>query len=294
MVLACKLGKVAGFARASTGSLHGGIKRGRARHGLVGGRQENDLAVRRLGHGLHRLEVTDLHGGRRRQNVGCLAHELGGFDFRLGGNNLRLSQPLALGSHGQRLLQLLAENNVLDEHALHLDTPAGSNIFNNLANRLGQLLAALNDVLQNTSTDNVTQSGLGALNQSLADIGDAESGLMGADNMVVDDRGQVDGNIVLGHADLLGDLDDLDLDIDLDQAFAQRVNLHQAGVDCLVKSAKFGDETDVALINALVRVGAANAAGNGTDGADTGAKTVDCACVLVPKDGGWVGDRRKL
>lgn len=50
-------------------------------HGLIRSRQEDDLAVGRLGHGLHGLEVADLHGGGGAENIGGLTHELGGFDL---------------------------------------------------------------------------------------------------------------------------------------------------------------------------------------------------------------------
>lgn len=43
-------------------------------HSLVCRGKEDDLAVRRLGHGLHRLEVSDLHGRSRRKNIGSLGH----------------------------------------------------------------------------------------------------------------------------------------------------------------------------------------------------------------------------
>ena len=71
-VLGTALARLVG-GRASDGAAHV--------HGLVGGGQEDDLAVGRLGHGLHGLEVADLHGGRGAQNVGGLAHQLGGFDL---------------------------------------------------------------------------------------------------------------------------------------------------------------------------------------------------------------------
>ncbi len=213
---------------------------------------------------------------------GCVSHacwqkSLGGnTHLSLGRNDLGLADPLALGRHGERLLQLLAEDNVLDQHALDLDTPAGSDVLNNLANGLGDLLAALNDVLQDTGTDDVAQSGLRALNEGLADIGDAKGSLVGADNVVVDDGGQVDGDVVLGHADLLGDFHDLDLDVDLDQALAERVDLDQAGVDGLVEAAELGDKADIALADALVGVGADEEAGDSADRADAGAEGVDC------------------
>lgn len=53
--------------------------------GLRGARQEDDLGVGALGHGLHGLEVADLHGGCRREDIGGLAHELGALDLFPGG-----------------------------------------------------------------------------------------------------------------------------------------------------------------------------------------------------------------
>lgn len=41
--------------------------------------------------------------------------------------------------------------------------------------------------------------------------------------------------------------DYLDLDIHLDQSLAERVNLHQSGVDGAVEATKLGDQTDVTL-----------------------------------------------
>lgn len=52
-------------------------------HSLVGSRQEDDLAVGGLGHGLHSFEVTDLHGGSGAQDVGGLAHQLGRLDLKV-------------------------------------------------------------------------------------------------------------------------------------------------------------------------------------------------------------------
>lgn len=68
-------------------------------------------------------------------------------NLSLGGDDLAFTNTLALGGHGQRLLQLLAEDNVLDEHRLDLDTPASRDILDDLANALGDLLTALNDIL---------------------------------------------------------------------------------------------------------------------------------------------------
>lgn len=161
-------------------------------------------------------------------------------------------------------MQVLAENNILDEHALNLDTPASSNILNDFPNRLCNLFAALDHVLKDTGTNNVTKGGLGTFNKSLADVGDTKSGLMGRHNVIVDDGGQAQSNIVLGHANLLGHLCNLDLDVDLDEPFAEGVDLDQAGIDCLVETTELGDKTDLALVDVLVRVRADDAARNST------------------------------
>ncbi len=87
-------------------------------------RQEDDLAVRRLRHRLHGLEVADLHRGRGAQDVGGLAHQLGGLDLGAGGDDFGLADTFGLGGHGERVLQLGAEDDVLDQHGFDLDAPA--------------------------------------------------------------------------------------------------------------------------------------------------------------------------
>ncbi len=89
-----------------------------------GAGQEDDLGVGALGHGLHGLEVSDLHGGCAGQNVGRLSHELGGLHLGASGNDLGLSDTLGLRGHGEGVLQLVAEDDVLDEHTLDLYTPS--------------------------------------------------------------------------------------------------------------------------------------------------------------------------
>lgn len=196
---------------------------------------------------MHGLEVSDLHRRRRAQDIGGLAHELGGFDFGAGGDDLGLADTLRLGGHAEGVLELVAEDDVFDEHALDLDAPAGGNVFDDFADRLRDFFAALDDVLEDASADDVAEGGLRALDERLADVADAESGFMGRGDVVVDDGGQVQGDIVFGHADLLGDLDDLDLDVHLDELLGQGVDLDKTGVDSAVEAAELGDETDVAL-----------------------------------------------
>lgn len=233
-----------------TGLVDGGVEGRGAGHGLVGGGQEDDLGVGGLGHGLHGLEVADLHGRGGREDVGGLAHELGGLDLGLGGDDLALANTLALGGHGQGTLELLAEDDVLDEHALDPHAPAERHVLDDLPDALRELLAALDDVLQDARAHDVAEGRLRALDEGLLHVRDAEGHLVRARDVVVDDGREVDGDVVLGHADLSGDLcfvlpplvmnglkdeelgvdrslrtDNLNLHVDLDKTLAERVDL---------------------------------------------------------------------
>ena len=187
------------------GALGEGVGHGLGADGRRAG-QEDDLAVGRLGHSLHGLEITDLHGGGAAQDIGGLAHELGGLDLGARSNDLGLSDPLALGGHGQRFLELVAEDDVLDKHALDLHAPAGRDVLDDLANGLRDLLTALDDILEHARAHDVPQRRLCTLDQRRAHVGDAERGLVGRRDVVVDDGREVERDVVLGHADLLGDL----------------------------------------------------------------------------------------
>lgn len=106
------------------------------------------------------------------------------------------------------------------------------------------------------------------LNQSSLDVTDSKVRLRGVDNMPIKHRVNLDIDIILGHDNLLRDISNLDLDVNLCQLLSNRVNLCQTGVDNLVEFAKASNESDGALCNGLVRVGAADTAGDGSEGAE--------------------------
>lgn len=216
-----------------------------------------------------------MHGRRRRQNVCCLAHELRGLDFGSGGDDLGFSGSLGLRGHGERVLQILVEDQVLDEHGLDFYTPTSSGLFDDFADGLRDLLAALDDILQNAGTDYVAKCCLCALDECLAYIGNAEGSLVRRSDSVVDDRGELQRYVVFGHADLLGNLDNLDLDIDLNELLRKRVDVNETGVDSAGESTELSDQSDVSLIYRLVRVGAANAAWDGSESTHNATKSVD-------------------
>lgn len=61
----------------------------------------------------------------------------------------------------------------------------------------------------------MAESGLCTLHKCGADVADPESGFVGIDDVVVDDRGDVDVDIVFGHTYLRWHFHDGDFDIDL-------------------------------------------------------------------------------
>lgn len=174
--------------------------------GLVRSGEEDDLAVGGLGHRLHGLEVADLHRRRRGEDVGGLAHELRGLDLGARRDDFGLADTLGLRGHGEGVLQLGAEDYIFDQHRLDLHAPAGGDVFDDFADGLGDLFAALDDVLEDAGADDVPEGGLRALDEGLADVGDAERGLVRGGDVVVDYGGELEVDVVFGHADLFGDL----------------------------------------------------------------------------------------
>lgn len=83
----------------------------------------------------------------------------------------------------------------------------------------------------------MSQSGLGALHECLSDVGDAERGLVWRGDLVVDDGGEIEGDIVLGHANLARHFDDLNLDIHGLDLFADGVDLDEARVHGALEAA---------------------------------------------------------
>lgn len=100
----------------------------------------------------------------------------------------------------------MAEDDVADQHAFDFDAPAVGDLGDDVPDVLCDLLAAFNHVLQDTRANDMPQGGLGPLNQRLSDVGNAECGFVRGDDTVVDDRCEVEGNVVFGDARLLWDL----------------------------------------------------------------------------------------
>lgn len=114
----------------------------------------------------------------------------------------------------------------------------------------------------------MAQSGLGTLNEGLTDVADAKGGLVWRGDVIVDYGGKLQVNVIFGHADLFWHLNDLNLHVDLDKLLRKRVDLHETWVDGAVKATELGDQTDISLADRFVRVGADDAARDGTAATD--------------------------
>jgi hypothetical protein len=213
-------------------------------------------------------------------------HTFCSLNFGTSSDNFGLTCTLRLRSHRKGVLKFLVENKILDEHRFDLDTPAGGRLLNDLTNRLRNLLAALNNVLENTGTDDVAQSCLRALDQRLLDVANAEGGLVRRRDTVVNDRGELQRDVVLGHADLLGDFDDLDLDVDLNELLGERVDVDETRVHGAREATELCYQANIALRHGLVGVWAAETAWDCAEGANDTTKGVDLGGVLR-RDGVW-------
>ncbi len=96
------------------------------------------------------------------------------------------------------------------------------------------------------------------------------------DDVIVDNTRQVQSHVILGHADLLRDLDDLDLDVHLDQPLGKRIDLDEARVDGAVETTELGDQSNIALVDGLIGIRADDAAGHSAAGTYNLAQSVYC------------------
>ena len=149
---------------------------------------KDDLAASSLGHLLKRLELTDLHGRGRREDVGRLAHEASSVDLSAGGDDLALTDALLLRGAGEGCRDLGGEDDVLDEDALDSDTPLVCDVADDLGDLERDSLAFRDDGLDRTCADDVSQGRHGSLHERQAEIPDAERGTIGVHDMEIDDR----------------------------------------------------------------------------------------------------------
>lgn len=240
------------------------------RHG-----DEDELRARVLGHVLKRLELTDLDRSRTRENVGRLTEESSTVDFSASNENLGLSVPAGLGSSRKGDLNVARDDNVLDQDRLDSDTPPLGARLDDLRNLGSDRLTVDEERLKVATSADVSQGRLGSLNQGAANVLDREGGAVRVDDVVDNDRFDFDRQVVLGEDVLPGNVDDLDLDRDLTDLLAERVDLDQSGIDTARELSERRNESYATLLDLLVRVGAAEAARNGTEKSSEATEAVD-------------------
>lgn len=146
---------------------------------------KDDLAVRRLRHRLERLELPDLHGGGRREDIRGLAHEARGIDLGARRDDLGLAQALLLRRGRERGGDVGAEDDVLDEDALDRDAPLVRDVPDYLGDLERDGFALGDDALDRPCADDVSQGGLRALDEGLAQVGNPEGSTIRARDLEV-------------------------------------------------------------------------------------------------------------
>ncbi len=149
---------------------------------------KDDLAPGSLRHLLQSLELTDLHGGGGREDVGSLAHEPRGVDLRARGDDLALADALLLRGAGERGGDVGREDDVLDEDALDRDAPLVRDVADDLGDLKCDRFTLRHDGLHRPRADDVSEGRLRALHQRLAQIRDAERGAVRVRDLEVDHR----------------------------------------------------------------------------------------------------------
>ena len=149
---------------------------------------ENNFAVRRFGHLLEGLQLPDLHGRGRGENVGSLPHETGSINFCASSNDLGLSNTLLLCGGRERRGDLGAENDIFDKDPLNSNTPLIRDVANDLGNFESNGLAFSDDALDSTGTNDMTKGGLGTFDESLSKVRDPECCAVGVAYLEIDHR----------------------------------------------------------------------------------------------------------
>ena len=137
---------------------------------------KDDLAAGALGHLLQSLELTDLHGGGRGEDVGGLTHQPGGVDLGARGDDLALADALLLRGAGERCGDLGGEDDVLDEDPLDRHAPLVRHVPDDLGDLKRDRFALRDDGLHGARADNVSEGRLRTFCQRLAEVRDAKCG----------------------------------------------------------------------------------------------------------------------
>ena len=151
-------------------------------------RDEDDLGAGSLGHVLKSLQLPDLHGRWRGQDIGSLSHESGRIYLRTGSDNFGFTKPLLLRSRGKRGRNLWGEDDILDEDTFDGNAPFVGDVTNDFRDFESDSFAFCHDALDSACTNDMTEGGLRTLHEGLAKVGDTEGSPIWVVNLEVDDR----------------------------------------------------------------------------------------------------------
>ena len=74
-------------------------------------------------------------------------------------------------------------------------------------------------------------------------------------DMIVDNRRKTNADIILGHANLPGNVGvSLNFDVNMSKSLAEWIDFDQARVHRLPEPTESGDKTNTALLNVLIRI----------------------------------------
>lgn len=192
---------------------------------------KDDLAVRLLGHHRPGLELPDLHGGRRAENIGCGTHELGGLDFGSGCDDLGLSESPLRRCASEKRLRLGIQKDILDQDRLARHAPRFGHFCDDLLDLGCDGLAVRNDGLQVAGTHHVAHRRLRTLDEGETDVGDEEGGAVWVLDGPTEHRLDLDLDIVAREDLLLGQRADLQLHVGDANALGAWIDPRETGVD---------------------------------------------------------------
>lgn len=115
-----------------------------------------------------------------------MPHQTSSVDFGAGGNDLRFTNSLLLSGRGERCRDLGTEDDIFDEDTFDGDTPLVGDIADDFCNFVGDGFTFGDNALDGTGTDDVTEGGLGSLNERLTKISDAEGCAVRVGDLEVD------------------------------------------------------------------------------------------------------------
>lgn len=128
-----------------------------------------------------------MHSSRGRKDISSLAHKPGSVNLCTSRDDFGFSDTLLLGGRRERSGYLCAENDILDEDALDGHAPLVGDISNNFSDFESDCFTLSDDTLDGPCADDVAESCLGTLGESLTEVADTKSSTVWVGDLEIDD-----------------------------------------------------------------------------------------------------------